>query len=263
MLFGYILVMDLLQEYFPTKSIKRAEARLSSILCSEQARLDQIASDFNRKTAINQENLFHELPFILKFTASFQQAFMDYLKAALPQHQVKIKCGPHCGNCCHHYPMSIAPFELISFYSQIRQSDALFTYMNDCFSRVELYQALLEQVEKNRTSETQDVEDLALHSFFEKWNACPFIKKDQSCDAYSYRPVTCRMYFSETDSKYCVPDYLQTPLNRSFIVYLPDATEEAIDQISKHYEDLNLSESLYEGLLQMNALEGHVFYGAV
>ena len=71
------------------------------------------------------------------------------------------------------------------------------------------------------------------------------------------------MYFSETSPEYCVPKHLQTPLNRSFIVYLPDAIEEAIDEITKHYEDLNLSESLYEGLLQMNALEGKVFYGAV
>ena len=40
-------------------------------------------------------------------------------------------------------------------------------------------------------------------------------------------------------------------------------SEEAIEEISKHYEGLNLSESLYEGLMQMNALEGNIFYGAV
>ena len=45
--------------------------------------------------------------------------------------------------------------------------------------------------------------------------------------------------------------------------FINPAKEEAIDEITKHYEDLNLSESLYEGLLQMNALEGKVFYGAV
>src|SRR5690554_6641031 len=114
--------MDVLQEYFPTKSIKRAEARLSSILYKEQVRLDKISLDLNRKKAITQENLLIELPFILEFTASYHEAFMEFLKAALPQHQVKIKCGPHCGNCCHHYPMSIAPFELISFYAKIRES---------------------------------------------------------------------------------------------------------------------------------------------
>jgi Fe-S-cluster containining protein len=255
--------MDVLQEYFPTKSIKRAEARLSSILYKEQARLDKISLDLNRKKAITQENLLIELPFILEFTASYHEAFMEFLKAALPQHQVKIKCGPHCGNCCHHYPMSIAPFELISFYAKIRESEALFTYMNACFFRVEKFQSLLEKLKNEKSNEEQDLEELALHSFYEAWHACPFIKTNESCNVYSYRPVTCRMYFSETSPEYCVPKHLQTPLNRSFIVYLPDAIEEAIDEITKHYEDLNLSESLYEGLLQMNALEGKVFYGAV
>ncbi len=255
--------MDVLQEYFPTKSIKRAEMRLSAILYKEQARLDKIALDLNTDKAINQGNLLVELPFIIDFTASYHQAFMDYLKAALPQHQVKIKCGPNCGNCCHHYPMSIAPFELISLYSKIRESDLLFTYMNDCFFRVEQFQALLGQYEHQKENEYQDVEEMALHSFFEASHACPFIKKDASCEVYPFRPVTCRMYFSETEPKYCVPEFLQTSFNRSFIVYLPDAIEEAIEEISKHYEGLNLSESLYEGLMQMNALEGNVFYGAV
>lgn len=262
---GYILPMDVLQEYFPTKSIKHAEARLNALLREEQARLDKVAAFFKREKAIDQDNLLSELPIISKFVSSYHQIFTDYLKAALPQHKVEVKCGPHCGNCCHHYPMSISPFEIIALYAEVRESDALFIHMNKCFSRVERFQSLLDRSGQDHLDEGEgdDPEEKALHDFFNEWLPCPFIQEDQSCIFYQFRPVTCRMYFSETEPKYCVPLHLQTTLNRSFIVYLPDDIEESIALLSKHYENLNLSEGLYEGMLQMNALEGKVFYGAV
>lgn len=255
--------MDVLQDYFPTKSIKRAEARLTALLREEQVRLDNVAIAFNRENAIDQDNLLSELPFISKFVSSYHQIFADYLKAALPQHEVEVKCGPHCGNCCHHYPMSISPFEIIALYTEVRDSEPLFTYMNSCFFRAERFQSLLNRPESLDESEDDDPEEKALHAFFKEWLPCPFIQEDQSCTFYQFRPITCRMYFSQTDPKYCVPMHLQSSENRSFIVYLPDAIEESLALLSKHYENLNLSESLYEGLLQMNALEGKVFYGAV
>ena len=67
------------------------------------------------------------------------------------------------------------------------------------------------------------------------------------------------MYFSETPKEFCIAEFLQTKNNRSFIVYLPDAIEEAIADVSRYYEKLNLSEALYEGILELNSLDGELF----
>ena len=67
------------------------------------------------------------------------------------------------------------------------------------------------------------------------------------------------MYFSETNPEYCTARYLLTEKNRSFIVYLPDVIEETIADVSSYYENLELSESLYAGMLELNALEGKLF----
>ena len=56
---------------------------------------------------------------------------------------------------------------------------------------------------------------------------------------------------------YCVPEHLQTPKNRSFIVYLPDDIEERIAEVSDYYAGLDLPESMYSAMLELNALEGY------
>ena len=70
------------------------------------------------------------------------------------------------------------------------------------------------------------------------------------------RTVSCRMYFSETDPKYCTPDMLQTEKNDSYIVYMPDVVEDAVYGISEHYAELDLPESFFGGLLALNGYEG-------
>ena len=64
------------------------------------------------------------------------------------------------------------------------------------------------------------------------------------------------MYFSQTEPCYCKPETLQTELNESYIVYLPDNIEEALLGISEHYAALDLPESFFGGLLSLNAYEG-------
>ena len=121
--------MELCRDYFPTRAYRIAEMRLGSLLGGERDRLDLIAEKLGRDYAIGLDNLKEELPNIISFAREYHAAYDSYLKAVLPQQDKPIQCRAACGNCCHHYPMSVEPFELIFLYQELRKSDDLITVM--------------------------------------------------------------------------------------------------------------------------------------
>ena len=261
--------MDSYREYFPTKAYRIAEMRLATILRKERDRLDAMADSLGRESAIGADNLSKELSNIVAFTREYHEAFAGYLSAILPQQPRPIQCRPACGNCCHHYPMSVEPFELISLYSELRKRDDLLSIMEACQVRSTLFKKIYEQNKLQNEQEhviTKSVgneddfddkaEDEALHQYFAAWKPCPFSNGVGDCTVYPLRPVSCRMYFSETDPKFCTPEHLRTPDNDSYIVYLPDHIEDAVYGISEHYALLELPESYFGGLLAVNSYEG-------
>lgn len=247
--------MNAYKEYFPTKAYRIAEMRLSTLLRVERDRLDGIAAALGRESAIGPDNLKEQLPEILKFTEAYHYAYDQYLKAVLVQQPRPIQCRPACGNCCHHYPMSVEPFELIFMYSELRKREDLLTLMEACQMRSDKFEALFEARKGEGFSE-DDAEDKALHDYFSWWRSCPFSNAVGDCTVYPLRTVSCRMYFSETDPQYCTPDMLQTEKNDSYIVYMPDVVEDAVYGISEHYAALDLPESFFGGLLALNGYEG-------
>ena len=251
----YIWAMSLCEEYFPTKAYTNAVNRLGLLLSKERDRLDSVARALNRKYAIGPDNLAEQVPSIVGFVREYHKAYSLYLEAVLPQHKKGIQCGPSCGNCCHHYPMSVEPFELVYLYSNMRTRDDFMSIMEDCQIRATLFESLFEKRLAEIGSE-DEAEDGALHDYFSQWKSCPFSSPKGDCGIYPLRPVSCRMYFSETHPDFCVPEYLQTEKNESFVVYMPDHIEEALCGISEHYEDLSLPESYFGGLLSMNLYEG-------
>lgn len=251
----YLGIMELYRDYFPTKAYRLAEMRLSSLLLAERDRLDRIAANLGRENAIGCDNLAEQLPKIVEFSQSFHEIFGRYLAAVLPQQPRPVQCRAACGNCCHHYPMSVAPFEIIYIYSELRKREDFVSVMEACQMRSGLFEHLYEERFEELHSE-DEAEDKALHDYFAKWHPCPFSDHKGDCKVYPIRPVSCRMYFSETDPRFCTPEFLQTDKNDSYIVYLPDNIEDAIYGISEHYDKLSLPESYFGGLLAMNAFEG-------
>ena len=143
----------------------------------------------------------------------------------------------------------------MSLYSELRKSDDLLSIMEACQLRASRFNKIYETRLSTAKSD-EDAEDLALHDYFADWKPCPFSDKAGDCGIYRFRPVSCRMYFSETDPRYCTPEFLQTEKNDSYIVYLPDPIEETIYAVSEHYAGLDLPESFFGGLLAANAYEG-------
>lgn len=222
---------------------------MRSLLDHEQTRLASLGSG-----GVHPLNLSASLQFILEFCERYHKLYMEYLEVVLPQHAEPVRCQAGCANCCHHYPMSVEPFELLSLYSYLRSRDDFASLLESCWHRTRAYAA----IDMSLCKDSEDEEEFRLHRYYGRGYPCPFIMGNGDCGVYRYRPLTCRMYFSHTDPQFCVPEHLQTPLNRSFIVYLPDRIEEQIAQVSSHYASLELPESLYEGLLAVNALEGYM-----
>jgi Fe-S-cluster containining protein len=266
----YLYSMTAYREYFPTKAFRIAEMRLSSLLGRERDRLDALAADLGRECAVGPDNLVEQLPLIREFTREYHRLFSEYLEAVLPQQPRPIQCRPACGNCCHHYPMSVEPFELLTLYGDLRGRNDLLDIMEACQVRSSLFSRMFEsrrtEAEKGEVADGEGqgsqmdlddyAEDKALHDYFAAWKPCPFSDKAGDCTVYPLRPVSCRMYFSETDPKFCTPEHLQTPENDSYIVYLPDSIEDAVYGISEHYALLDLPESYFGGLLAVNRYEG-------
>ena len=262
--------MTAYREYFPTKAFRIAEMRLSSLLGRERDRLDALAADLGRECAVGPDNLVEQLPLIREFTKEYHRLFSEYLDAVLPQQPRPIQCRPACGNCCHHYPMSVEPFELLTLYGDLRGRNDLLDIMEACQVRSSLFSRMFEsrrtEAENGEIADGEGqgsqmdlddyAEDKALHDYFAAWKPCPFSDKAGDCTVYPLRPVSCRMYFSETDPKFCTPEHLQTPENDSYIVYLPDSIEDAVYGISEHYSLLELPESYFGGLLAVNRFEG-------
>ena len=246
--------MDGFVDYFPTKAVKLAEARFGAVLRAELARLG------GGRLSLGQVR--STLPAILEFSAAYHQAFMGYLEAVLPQHKHRVQCGPGCGNCCRHYPMSIEPFEHIAFYAHLREAPGLFGLLEACLARTREFARLRREraAAKGGAETADDAEEAALQEFFAAGLWCPFLAQESGrCKVYEWRPVTCRMYFSETPPEFCSPEFLLTERNRSFIVCLPDELEAAIAEVSSRYEALELPEAFFAGVVRMNELDGELF----
>lgn len=247
--------MEMYKDYLPTKAYKVAEMKLAALLKAERDRLDALAEHLGRECAIGADNLVEQLPLICEFTKAYHKAYAQYLEAVLPQQPRPIQCRPACGNCCHHYPMSVEPFELLYLYSELRKTDNLLSVVEACQMRTSMFESLY-NTRFESVSNEDEAEDLALHDYFAKWWSCPFSDKVGDCQVYPFRPVSCRMYFSETDPQFCKPEFLQTDKNDSYIVYMPDNIEEALYGITEHYDMLDLPESFFGGLLAVNGYEG-------
>jgi Fe-S-cluster containining protein len=216
-------------KYFPTPPVKKIELRLSALLVKELEFLPQ---------KIDIANIKELLPHITEFTARVHELYSKYTAEVLKQGKSPVCCKSKCSNCCHHYPMSIEPFELISLYSLLRGRKNFSQTMEALWQRVIAYSKLLD-----------------LRKYFSLSLPCPFLAPGGDCGIYQRRPITCRMYFSITEPEFCVPLHLQSSKNKNFIVYLPDSHENLLADISERYAELELSEALYAGLLEINAFE--------
>lgn len=244
--------MVFFQPRFPTPVLRKLEIRMRHLLAGH---LDGARRGSPWE---NPGDLCGVMPTLLQFARDFHETYSRWQREAAKQFSEPVRCTRGCSNCCQHYPMSIEPFEALLLYSEIRNRPDFARILEDCFRRVQSFAAFSREAEGLGD---EDREDAALHRYFGQGLRCPLLGAEGECSVHLVRPITCRMYFSFTDPRYCTPEYLLMPENRSFHLCLPDSIEEDFGEWKERFSTLNLSESLYESLLQLNSWEQEGVFG--
>jgi Fe-S-cluster containining protein len=180
----------------------------------------------------------------------FHACYEEYVRAVIATGEAPVTCSRGCGHCCSHYVSSVEPFELIRLHGRISGDPAYPSRLVAFHRRATLYRSLLE----GRDDEAAD--DRALYRYYLRDQRCPFLSAAGECGVYSDRPMSCRMFFSQSHPSLCRGSLTVSPGNRNFIVELPEDIEAALARASALLGDLDLSENLFEGLLEANALFG-------
>jgi hypothetical protein len=66
------------------------------------------------------------------------------------------------------------------------------------------------------------------------------------------------MFLSLSEAKYCTPEFLIEDVNKNFLAFFPDSIEESVYELGCFLDVIGLSDSMYEGILQLNALESNI-----
>ena len=243
--------------HIPTPKLKVIERNLNFFLKEWQKEIKGI--DFTKsplKASFIQN--------FIKRTSEYYGYFDQYLQESHKSVLKDIKCKAECSNCCHHYPSSVEPFELLAIYFQIRNSDEFMNWIIACHENTEkfrhCYTSKIDMNEKYAPEVLEGLEEQVFHEYFKLQMPCGFLDSKGNCGIYNFRAVACRMYLSFTEGEFCKYEFLNTEQNKNFIVLLPDHTEILIHNLSECFSALALSGNLFEGLLQLNELEQEGFF---
>lgn len=185
----------------------------------------------------------------------FHARYEAYVRAAIATGTFPVTCRSGCGSCCSHYVSSVEPFELIYLHGRIRKDPAYPSRLVAFHRRASLFQSLL--ADARRAGHTdEEADDRALFRYFLRGQPCPFLSASGDCGVYRYRPMTCRMFFSQSHPSLCRGKAAASPGNRNFIVELPDDIEATLARAASLLAHLELPESLFGGLLEANARFG-------
>ena len=182
----------------------------------------------------------------------FYARYEDYIRSVTATGIAKVTCSKGCGHCCSHYVSSVEPFELIFLHGRVRRDPAYPSKLVAFHRRAGLFNSLLE----GRRDEESD--DRALFRYYLRALPCPFLSAAGECGVYEARPMSCRMFFSQSHPSLCRGKAAASPGNRNFIVELPGDIEATLMRASAHLSAFELPESLFEGLLEANALFGRL-----
>lgn len=180
----------------------------------------------------------------------FHACYDAWSAAVLATGSAPIACSKGCGSCCSHYVSSVEPFEILRMHGHIRKDPAYPSRLVAFHRRATLFNGLL----AGRMDEEAD--DRALYRYYLRNLPCPFLKSTGECGVYEHRPMSCRMFFSQSHPSLCRGKAAASPGNRNFILELPEDIEARLARVSRRMERFGLSENFFEGLMDANARFG-------
>ncbi len=179
------------------------------------------------------------------------EAYDQYLASQLVAGGKNITCKKGCSYCCHHYVTSVEPFEILAIHLRVRHLEQYPDLLFAAHARTSKFEQILK-----KEGEDGEAEDRALYRYYLRGIPCPFLEKEGTCGIYEDRPMSCRMFFSESPPRFCEGKQVTSGWNKNFQVELPDEAEEALSRCSELLAHLDLPVGLFAGVLEANALLG-------
>jgi Fe-S-cluster containining protein len=187
----------------------------------------------------------------------FYRAYDAWLAAVLEEEGRKVACAPGCAACCRHFVSSVEPFELAALHRHVKDREDYPDLLFSSHGHSMAYEKILKA-----EGEDEEASDRALYRYFLRGRACPFLGKDGACGVYAVRPMSCRMFYSESPAKYCAGKEIASPWNKNFQVELPEELEEALARCSRRLAHWGFPEELFPGMLAANARFGRYDAGS-
>jgi Fe-S-cluster containining protein len=164
----------------------------------------------------------------------------------------KIFCRSGCSTCCHHSPESVEPLELFTIYGLTKKNDSFVKVLEKAYFNIRQFDQLRKIVPQKLSYDDQ--EEWLCVEYFKQQFPCSFLK-DNICQIYDIRPLTCAFYGSHSDPKYCKPEFIQSAENLSFLSEMPESCEELWREINQPFDIYDISTHLFSGILDVNTLE--------
>ena len=180
----------------------------------------------------------------------FYARYDAYVTAVLRTGRTAPACSSGCSHCCSHYVESVEPFELLFLHGRVRAEPEYPSRVIAMHRRVALFGTL------RRESDGELAEDRALYRYYLRNQPCPFLGPGGACGVYASRPMSCRMFFSMSKPDLCKGRAVIDARNRNFLIELPEDIEADIARAGAALSRYALPESLFAGLVEVNAAFG-------
>jgi Fe-S-cluster containining protein len=168
--------------------------------------------------------------------------FERFQQAIVTASGLRVTCTSGCGMCCFHWVEDVYSFEaeIIAAHLRDKFPNSIARIVALCRSDEEqlcrIEGIVAEKLAALGCSDEQadfDPIDLALSSFYQLRRPCALRADNGICSIYAVRPMTCRVYLSFSDRRFCDPD----SINESDVkTYLCDVEQEAGDLLDRLHE---------------------------
>lgn len=145
---------------------------------------------------------------------ALHEAYQAWQDDNLKRNAIFPHCAKGCDACCRQYPLGIHAFEVLRIYTALAPTPGFPELLEACRKRSEHFTLMQRFVASQYGADGWDAEDLealAQEHDFDQGHRCPFLGSDGACEIHVIRPLTCRMFFSLSEPRYCSAELNTAP----------------------------------------------------
>ncbi len=167
--------------------------------------------------------------------------YQDQVVAAA---EYTVSCSRGCSACCFHWVEDVYSFEAELIAAYIKQTyprhipGILKRFAEDEDQLIMLQEIVDRKLAESGERGAADIDsvDLLLASFYQLQRPCALLSTDGACGIYPVRPLTCRIYMSFSNPKYCKPEFIHDDEIRTYLLDMEEEASEKLDRLHAKYD---------------------------